>query len=107
MINDIYQRCRWCRNFANGKCTVANEVFEINSSQIKNVVDDGYLVSPLREILDRHLSIYALDVADIEYKIDTIITEIEKLVKEMPINSDEGLEVKDPSTNDHYCKRFE
>lgn len=107
MNNDLYQRCRWCRNFADGKCTIANELFDFNN-EIESIVDDGYLVKPLRDIIDQHFSdlLYALDLIDMESKIYSVIRDIESVVKNMPINVD-GLTIKDPSTSDHYCKRFE
>lgn len=109
-VDELYHRCRWCINFSNGKCTIANEVFETATAkqQIECVVDDGNLVSPIREILNRHLSTltYASDIAETEAEIDDIIGEIEIIVKNL-LFDDEGLEIKNPSTNDHYCKRFE
>lgn len=110
-IDELYHRCRWCRNFYNDKCTIADEVFEISNikEEIEDAIDDGGLAEAIRETLHSHLTAltYASDdKAATEEEIDKIIGEIEVAVKNLSVDC-EGLAIKEPSTNDHYCKRFE
>lgn len=111
-IDELYHRCRWCRHFNNGKCTIADEVFELPNikEELEYAIDDGGLAEAIRETLSSHMDALrgAVDNEDAEEKVvDEIIGDIERAVKNLTLDIPDGLEVQDPSTNDHYCKRFE
>ena len=109
------RKCRWCRNFINGMCSIADETFEMPdfAFEIDCGISDGELAEAIHEIMDSNRKNLVEAKTDEAYDIvvGDIIGEFEALVRNFVRDTFDniapGLKIIEPSTNDFYCVRFE
>lgn len=106
------RKCRCCRNFVNGHCVIADEMFEVPdfASEIDYAIGDGELEEAVREIMDSNRKKLQEATSDEAYDIvvGEMLGEFEALVsnfvRDKFDNIPPGLEVAD---YDFCCARFE